>query len=64
MLSLDKSYFGAGGRKTKKLCLFDTDSMKNLSATISHNNFNVRCLFNKEDRMITYDDLEYKYWDI
>jgi hypothetical protein len=56
MLSLDKSYFGAGGRKTKKLCLFDTDSMKNLSATISHNNFNVRCLFNKEDRMITYDD--------
>jgi len=55
MLSLDNSFFGAGGYNTKKLCLFKTDTMEKLCSIVSHNNVNVRCLFNKQNRMITYD---------
>ena len=38
--------------------------MNKLRTIVSHTGFQVKCIFNKENRLITYDDLEYKYWDI
>ena len=38
--------------------------MNKLITIESHAGLGVKCLFNKENRLITFDDSEYKYWDI